>query len=359
MKRVAIYFVLFASALLLSPISRKAQDDGVITIRLSYKVVLNPANGTRPPGVTNADINTAVNGMNDLMRGYFRGYRFQLVEILDVGGMSNPPTGPSVWYDTDFFNTTNGSVWKDQMEAAAMADSAYLWRANSVNIYITNGICGGKCSFPGDGDNIMIFGGCSDDAAWLQLHEIGHYFSLCHTQGCVCGCVGSDPCGGIPGDDGIADTLPDLSSWNRDQIANNSFGQPYAGLSAAQQNQVDDVFLNIMSYHNSACGLGAPVARLTDQQLDRWAHSANLDRVAIRTGRTIFAQSTAPSGGNGSPASPYNTMTNAVGSAASDSAPDIIILRPGSFNQPLTINTPVTLRATHQGAAAIGSPNNP
>ena len=103
MKRTIYCLVVFGGLLLIAPAHTKTQDAGVITICLSYKVVLNPADGSRPPGVTDANLAAAVNGMNDLMRNYFRGYRFQLLEVLDVGGMSNPPAGPSMWYDTDFF----------------------------------------------------------------------------------------------------------------------------------------------------------------------------------------------------------------------------------------------------------------
>jgi hypothetical protein len=349
MKRLTLFYVATLVLLALTPAAMKTQDVGVITIRLSYKVVLNPNGGTRPPGVTDAHINTAVNQMNDLMRGYLRGYRFQLVEILDVGG-NGQTTGPSQWYNTDFF-ASDGGTMKDQMQADAMADAAYQWRTNAINLYLTNGICGGICSFPGGGDQIVIIGGCFDGNGPLQLHEIGHYFNLCHTQGCPCGGCTADMigiCHTVPGDDGIADTLPDLECWDQDNIAMHSFGRNYSQLTPAEQNQVDDVFFNIMSYHSNA-------SRLTEQQLDRWSQSANLDRVAVRTGRMIFAQAGAPAGGNGSPASPYNTVAGAAGAAASDTAADIIILRPGSFNEAVTISTPVTLRATRQGAAVVGS----
>jgi hypothetical protein len=351
MKRKIAFLVVTGSLLWLIPVRMQTQEAGVITIRLSYKVVLNPADGTRPLGVTDGDINDAVTRMNNLMSGYLRGYRFQVVEILDIGGVSNPPAGPSQWYNTNFFDENNGANWKDQIEAAALADPAYQWRNNAINLYITNGICGGICSFPNDNDEIVIIGGCSDSNEPLQLHEIGHYFSLCHTQGCPCeNCTSNQnqACNNGPVDDGIADTLPDRQCWTQDNIAQNNFGRLYAQLTPAEQQQVDDVFLNIMSYHANA-------ARLTEQQLDRWSQSANVDRIGVRSGRMIFAQPGAPANGNGSPANPFNSVSAAVASANSDPAPDIIILRPSSFNQTLLTGAAVTFRATRNGSALIGS----
>lgn len=367
MKRKVAFLVLSASLFLLIPVRMKTQDAGVITIRLSYKVVLNPAGGTRPPGVTDADINAAVNGMNNLMRDYLRGYRFQIMEIRDIGGSSNPPAGPSQWYDTNFHDGDNGVTWKDQMEAAALSDPAYLWRNNAINIYVTNGICGGICSFPNEGDNILILGGCADNNEATQLHEIGHYFDLCHTQGCLCACAGTDGCNMTPGDDGIADTLPDRSDWNQDGIANHNFGQPYAMLSPAQKNQVDDVFFNIMSYHDSGCGQGIVSTRLTEQQLDRWADAAaganGGNRQFVVDGVTLFVDVTAPQQHPffGFSTNPYNNIHDAVNGAIDSQNfgwGAVLLLRPGAFNQQLTINTPLTLRAPRTGPATIGSATN-
>jgi hypothetical protein len=331
-----------------------AQVQGVITIRLSYKVVLNPVDGTRPSRITDDDIRTAVDAMNKLHEPYWRGFRFQVTEILDIGGRDDT-AGPSRWFNTDFFNDDNGTRWKNEMESAARNNAAYRWRNDAINLYFTNGICGGKCSIPGNGD-IIVIGGCSADNGSLQLHEIGHYFNLLHTQGGPCGncdAAQTGACHTVPGDDEIADTLPDLQCWNRDQIARHSFnGRTYGQLSAAEQNQVDDVFLNVMSYHPD------PVTRLTELQLDRWTDAANGARRAVCDGTTIFARA-GGANGNGASTSPHNTVTAAVNTAAARAGSDTIILRPGSYNEAITINTPVTLRATRQGGAVIGSSRPP
>lgn len=325
-----------------------ARADSVIMINLSYKVVLNPANGNRPPGVTDASIDTAVGQMNALQETYFRGYRFRLSEpVVQVGGLND--TGPSQWYNTNFFNANNGSAWKDQMEAAAIADpSAYAWRSNAINIYFTNGICGGICSFPSEDDNIIIIGGCSVANGPLQMHEIGHYYDRCHTQGCFCGSCQppqTGMCHTTPGDDEISDTLPDLHCWDQNDIADGSYGCNYAACTGFQQNQVDNVFFNVMSYH-------ANRARLTELQLDGWADWSNFTRIVAADGMTRFIQVGAR-GGFGSSVLPFGTVALGV-AAVNPAGGDILMLRPGAFDETLTIDTPLTLRAPRTGSAIIG-----
>lgn len=355
--RFLLFILIAAAVAAMTPAELRAQ--GVITIRLSYKVVLNPADVSRPSALTDANLNTAVDAMNALYATYFRGYRFQIVEIINVGGV-NDTTGPSRWYNTNFFDNTNvggqsqGSIWKDQMEAAARSQAAYRWNNNAINLYLTNGICGGICSFASENDNIVIIGGCSAANGALQLHELGHYFNLYHTQGRPCGnCTAGQTgvCHTIPGDDEIADTLPDLACWSQNNIAQNRFGRNYAQLNAGEQNLVDDVFFNVMSYHPR-------LIRLTELQLDRWADTANGARAAVRDGTTIFARAGGPPG-NGSSTQPVNSLTAGVNLAVARPGADIVLLRPGVYNEQLTINTPVTLRATRQGPVIIGSANPP
>ncbi len=334
-----------------------ALSDDVIRVFLSYNIVLDPADGSRPDDgdgneITNAQINESIDEMNALMETYFRGYRFERFgAIREIGGMGQP-NGPSQWYDTDFFGA-NGASLKDQMQADAEASpNAYNWRDDTINIYMTNGICGGICSFPDDGDEIVIIGGCSSDNGPLHLHELGHYFDLCHTQGCPCGSCGSGTglCNTVPDDDEMADTLPDLQCWDQDDISNWSFGVDYDVLSSVNRQRVDDTFFNIMSYHPNE-------VQLTELQLDRWSDTANGVRDAVVDGRMIFAESS-PLLGDGSSEQPYNTLQRAV-NAASALRDDVIVLRPGSFSETIVIDKQLTLRATRNGSVIIGAGSLP
>ena len=347
-----------------------------IDIRLSYKVVMNPANGQRPPGVLDADIDAAIAEMNQLQASYFRGFRFQRVDAVSEVGGQGDTTGPSRWFSTDLFDAFNGGTWKDQMDNAARSDSRYLWNTTAINIYITAGFCGGTCSYDWEGDNIIVIGGCSDGNGKVQMHEIGHYFSLFHTQGRTCGSCGPNPgqCNS-PGDDEIFDTLPDVACWNQDVIASNFFHQTYGELLPPLQNLVNDVFMNLMSFHASA----AP--RLTELQLDRWTDRANRERRNVTSGRTWFVspnESCASFLGDSYTGdsicnfltAPFSVVWDAL-EARNTAGGDIILLRPGRHGTPLggliisdgvtnlfgalTISKPVTLRAARSGAATIDS----
>ncbi len=328
-----------------------------IDIRLSYKVVLNPATGLRQPGVLDADIDAAIAEMNQLQATYFRGFRFRRVDaVTEVGGQGDT-TGPSRWFSTDFFDASNGGAWKDQMDNAARSDTRYFWNTTAINIYITAGITGGICSFDWEGDNIIVIGGGSDRSGELQLHEIGHYFSLFHTQGRFCGGCGTDPgeCN-TPDDDEIADTLPDVACWDQDMIANNSFSQDYSQLSPAWRNAVDDVFLNIMSYHAGS------TPRLTELQLNRWTDRASNERRNVTSGRTWFVNFSIPDDcafRNGNSVctpflfgGPFKVVRDGINNAQSG---DIVLIRAGNYNEPMTINRSVTLRAS-RGNVSIGIP---
>ncbi len=343
------------SAIVLSP---PVYADEVISICVSYKIVLDPASGKRPSGpsgrVKDDDIDEAIGAMNAMLESYFRGFRMRRVDLItEIGGMGDT-NGPSKWYDTDFFDEDDGEKFKNQMEGEAQYNPGlYVWNDNAINIYITNGINGGICSFPGD--NIIIIGGSSANDGIVHLHEIGHFFDLCHTQGCDCGCCEpgeTGACDTEPGDDKISDTLPDLACWSRNNISFFKFGAFYSDLTRIQQEIVDNVFLNLMSYRDSACGFAASTTRLTELQLDQWTDTVNKDRRYVADGRTYFVE--AGGGLDGSSKFPFGSIMAAV-SAVSSAGGDVIMIKPGAYLETLAISKRVTLRATRQGSAVIGS----
>lgn len=335
-----------------------ARADHEIIIRVSYKIIRNPADNSRPPGVTDAVIDASIAEMNALLNSFKRGYRFERVDpIADVGstGNQNRPN-PSHYYDIDAL-AVDGT--REQMESDALANqSLYAWNASAINIYINHATGGGKCAFPTD--HLIVVGANSAGNGELQIHEIGHFFNLCHTQGCPCGCCFASgqtgECNTSPGDDGVVDTLPDLACWGRDDIALNSFSAPYASLDSSQQARVDDVFLNIMSYHAAGCGhphQATSVTRMTEQQLDRWTDTAYFSRAVVCDGRTYFVQAGAflPTA-TGRSDHPFPAVGGGIG--ASNASGDIVMIRGGIYPETLRLSTPITLRSPRGHAARIG-----
>lgn len=323
-----------------------------ITIRLSYKVVLNPTDGLRSVNATDAEIAAAVAEMNGFSASYWRGFKFVMDEpVRNIGGMGDS-TGPSSWYSTDLLAGNNMRTF----EGAAKTDPRYLWRTNAINIYLLDGFFGGVCSFPAHGE-LVVLGRGAAPIGELQLHELGHYFNLCHTHGCGCvDCEGTEPpCRGTPGTDGIADTLPDVACWTKNDIATNFFGVPFPGLSQGQQKQVNDTYHNIMSYHPKP-----EQYQLTELQLDQWTDAANGPRRAGASGRTWFVDWLNTCGSpNGSSAcansanGPFPAVVAAY-NAAHASGGDVVMIRPGSYAGRQTFTKPVTFRATRQGPVTIG-----
>jgi hypothetical protein len=184
-----------------------------------------------------------------------RGDRLQLTETVNLPGVDQ-------WFNVDVVAN------KGALDNAAKDNPGlYAYRNNAVNVYINGSATSGVCSFPNSDDDIIFLG--QNALPTTVIHEIGHFFNLCHTQGCSCNNCATGPgqCDS-PGDDEIADTLRDVACWDLNAIAQNNFGSPYASLSAFQQSQVDDVFFNIMSYHGTR-------DRFTEGQMDRWTEAAN------------------------------------------------------------------------------------
>lgn len=334
-------------------VTPSAFADNVIRIRLSYKVILDPADGGLPLGFSDTSVDRAIDEMNEFLDSFGRGYQFVRVDPIqrvgNVGGFDRP--NPSHYFGINMLDHPNERA---NMQADALQyPQPYQWNQNAVNIYINEANAGGICAFPNE--QLLVIGGLVSDLGFLQLHEIGHFFDLCHTQGCPCGCCDPDlsgECHTTPGNDGISDTLPDLACWDRDDIAQNSYGANYSQLTSSQRVEVDNVFLNIMSYHSSSCGQNAPVARLTENQLDRWSDVASATRVSVRDGRTIFVQAGAGGSQNGRSTNPFDLVSE--GRNAANGGGDIVMIRNGTYPENLTFSAPVTLRTPRGQLARIG-----
>ena len=337
---------------------------GDITVRISVKAVLNPATGARQPGVADANFENCVGEMNDMLQSFGRGYRFQWVggALQNVGGLNQFNSGPSRYYDVDFVNDEDGDLLKDQFEANAIANPATNgWDASAVNIYIVRfgGANWNVCSFPGH-QIILVNGVRGYTNSSTVLHEIGHYFNLSHTfngrqnlnsngTSCTNGCSCAQLIGG--GNDAVPDTILDHDCWDsQNDIAVGNYGLAYASLNAGQTANVDNMWWNLMSYH----GRQHVTDRFTPDQMDRWTDCANDDRGPVRNGRTRFVATTGNDLiGNGGSILRYKTL--AKGTSVVNSSADVVLLRGGNYNEPMTISKALTLRAT-RGSATIGKP---
>jgi hypothetical protein len=346
-----------------------------IDLRVSVHVILNPTNGLRPAGITDNVFYTAEANANEWMARYYRGYRFRITEVTNVGGPTQGgASGPSKWFDRDFRDTPE--PW-NTFQNDTQTDSRYRLRTDAVNFYVATGFAssggGGACPIPpGDVSFLACQGFANNGPFWL-VHETGHFFGLSHTHGgCGCpnpgGCPGQncpvpDSCfplnGFFVGDDGIADTLPEAAGdscfTTQNLIAQANFNKTYANCTAAEQTLVDNTFFNVMSYHNPTIKDQVEDV-MTELQLDRHADTASKPagsggRLAFSSGRTHFIDTLGSDGGSGRSTSPLRTVGRGVTNSA---VGDILLLRPGNYNQTLTINRPVTLRAPRTGWATIG-----
>lgn len=324
-------------ALLLAPALASAQIDW----RVSVKFVLD-ANGNRPTGGslgTDDEVRTQINNANAIMDGTGRGYRFRITEIVNVSGVSQ-------WFMVDSHDENR----KNELENAARNDPGlYAYRNDAINVYINGWGNSAVCTYPGSGT--VVFVGQAPFATTLG-HEFGHIFALYHTQGRTCaGCGGDGDCT-TPGDDEIADTLPELACWDQDMIANNRFQRNYAGLNPSEKIQVDNTYSNLMSYHTCCRSV------ITSDQLDKMTDVSNSSRNNMASGFTLWVDRNngcwSPNGSRtcGIFGGPFTRVADAVNSANSG---NVILIRPGTYPENITITKRLFLSST-RGPATIGGP---
>lgn len=334
-----------------------------INLRMSVKIIVDPTTSARPGGITPQTFTNAVAAANQWMASYWRGYRYELTEVKDIGGPTQGGTnGPSRWFNVEF----RSDPLRSDFFAVARTDSRYLLRSDQVNIYVATplagpGNSGGAMPIPPGETNYsggQIF---ADNGGWWIVHELGHFFGLLHTF------ATEDKSTCTPGDDQLGDTLLDSNCWSSSNtVAQYYFHKDYTALSASERDQIDNVYFNVLSYHE-AKSKNIVENRMTELQLDRHADHASGDRNAFASGRTWFIDrgsafpfpdgtSTNYSTVFGVPVGgPYSTVSNGV-ARATPAGGDIVLLRPGSYNEQMTIKKSVTLRASRVGWATIGKP---
>lgn len=319
-----------------------------IDIRISVKIIVHETTGDRPNGITDKLFYDAAEAARQWQASYYRGYRFRVTEIVEIGGpLNGGADGPSKWFGV----RPTGSDWSN-FQNDVNTDSRYQLRANQVNFYITQGTSsnpGGQCPKPPKETHLIACHGLVNDGPWWMNHEQGHFFGLAHTFAGE----NQDKC--IPGDDGIADTLPDSRCWTcQDDVANATYNMNYddPNMTSYMKQMVDNVYFNVMSYHESG-NKDNVENRMTELQLDCIADIANSDRNAFVSGKTWFVKPGRNNAGDGSSTNEYQLISPAV-AAANGAGGDILLFRPGVYRQNLTISKPLTLRSTRVGEAIIG-----
>jgi hypothetical protein len=335
-----------------------------VQAQLEWRISIKVFTGTggvlpRAPGWSGGatpyqSFSNAVNSHNSILDSTGRGYRWRLTEIVTVPGTTAPlPASTTSW-----FNVSVSASTQDDLDGKAKGNPGpFQYRNNAINFYYTDNASspnGGYCAFPNENQDVILV--APDSFSDVFLHESGHYFSLLHTfdsqsyrnaDNSPCTLANSCNCAQIiGGDDGVADTPLDNTCWNQNNIALATYGALYNALNAGQQYFVDNTWSNLMSYHS-------PGNRFTSDQLDRMTDSSNGARNNVCSGFTQFVDHNGVIFFQfGSSVFPYVTVANGINNA---NAGDIVLMRPGTYNEPMTITRQVTLRAT-RGNARLGPP---
>ncbi len=295
-----------------------------VKVRLSFKFILN-SSGSRPAtGNFNTDqeiIDQVAFGDN-LYRDFISEFRHLRYEIVNVSGQSA------------YYLNGATSADRDEIRNLALANkTAWSWRDNAINVYITGASATAISKFPPDNDIIIM---CQSVYDTTLAHEVGHSLNLLHTHE-----------GG--GADGCSDTLPDDDNWtNRDQMAQNSYGLNYSQLNSSQKAAVDRTWNNLMSYHEPNNR-----AYLTGCQMDRESDQGYTDRTWLLTRIPTYIEVGAPTYpfpiDMGSWAFPYPTIQAAIN--AGETASRVLVLMAGTHADPTSVITTDTDIVTRRGVS--------
>jgi hypothetical protein len=95
--------------------------------------------------VTDAMLEEAVEEMNALLASYWRGYRFEIYEILEIGSLGGFAPDPGHWFDVDFVEADkNHELINEMITTLIEHPQLYAWRENAINIYINQATSGAK-----------------------------------------------------------------------------------------------------------------------------------------------------------------------------------------------------------------------
>ena len=332
MKRFIPYKIALAFVIMILLMSHFASFvNAVVPIRVSIKFIVDgddnrPTNGNLN---TDAEIQAEINWGNTILGDNLTEYSIQVTELVDI-------TGVDQWYTTTCGGVSGAANRSALRTAAVAAPNTYLWRTNAINIYINNGPSSAISAFPPDNDIIFMNQWCSNTPSCI-LHELGHSLDLLHThESC---CTNQDKC---------ADTITDDKDWTRDQIARNNYGDVYANLTAAQRDNVDLVFNNVMSYHAAE-----PQLRLSACQMDIASTTGDSDRSWLLARNPVYVDGSNNGAQNGRYANPYKTIQAAINSGLTN---DVLIVEQGTYDEPTSaMSAPGNTVMTRSGPSTIGN----
>lgn len=307
----------FLICLLLASLFGFAADASArVRWRVSIKIFTDD-NGNRPVGAFDWVMQGLIDDYNERLQIFARGLQLELTEVVELD------SSLSSWFNRAARDSSNR---QDLQDVATLFPSLYAYRDNSINVYINNS-SSGICCGAGNG---LLFMGTPGVTSSTMFHEIGHFMGVDHTQGEGCNgcCPDALGCCDLPGNDHVSDTIIDLACWDRDQIAQLNYGATDANITVAQRRQVDNVWFNLMSYHQN----DLPGLRLTQGQIDRAGGVSNTDRDNIAANYFRFVDNSSGNDANPglSPSLPVRTLTTAIATAG---VSDTIAFSAGTYTR--------------------------